>query len=506
MRISILFLSLLISSAVWAGIPATPVMTLYQFNAPLEIPYYDLETFHRSGPSTPAGTLTQGTSLIPCLIVRNGQALTDEKGTPYVGFQVVVDSRTANSSAVGRFQQALRQRSSMTVANHHCDSGVKMVIDLRKLYSLKKAPFFDPPPAPTGKSPRPSQGELDEIVRAFHNSPQCELANRSLIGRRSALQRAWDRFAEANESHWPMPQVKRARHLDYVMRTALFEGHLDRGCNAYGSCERNVIALSIRNRGRESCLGRQGCRAEGDFEGVSSNVSQYNIWDEYLTQISGLTSCFLRDDLDGAPSGDLYRKIQGMYEQNLSSIQSIVFGGDRDLQAVFPGNTLADLKTLRHYYHAPAMGKCFPNHERIEYISGAVARNGSDFALLANTRIRVDQRTEGGYFFRDFRFEAKDERDEIDIVDSYQGFVVDERKIDLKKPRSCAPYGIPPGCRFETIGRYRTTPSWLSSGRPIELACNVKDRGMSCQGAGTPKTAKVGGMCDTQMRPVAGVR
>ena len=37
MRLFILLLSVLVSSAVWAGIPATPVMTLYQFNGPLEI-------------------------------------------------------------------------------------------------------------------------------------------------------------------------------------------------------------------------------------------------------------------------------------------------------------------------------------------------------------------------------------------------------------------------------------------------------------------------------------
>ena len=508
MRLSIFLLSMLASTSIWAGIPATPVLTLYQFNGPLEIPYYDLDTFRRSGPSLPAGTLTQGSSVIPCLVVLDGKVLTDEKGTPFVGFQVVVDSRTATISDVERFQQALRQRASMTVANHHCDPGVKRVIDVRKLYPLKKAPFFEPQPAriPTAKSKRAPQGELDEIIRAFHNSPQCELANRSLIERRSALQRAWDRFAAASQGHWPMPRIEHARHLDYVLRTAIFEGHQDRGCNAYGSCERNVIALSIRNRGLEHCLGRQGCREKGDFEGVSSNVSQYNIWDENLTQISGLTTCFLRDDLAGGPNGDLYRKLQGMYEQSLADVQAIVFGGDRDLQVVFPGNDLADLKALRHYYHAPAMGKCFPNHDRVEFISGAVAKKGNDFALLANTRIRVDQPSEGGYFFRAFRFEAKDERDEVEIVDSYPGFVVDGRKVELNEPRSCAPYGIPPGCPFETIGRYRTTPSWLSSGRPLEVICKVKDRGESCQGAGIPKTAKVGGMCDTQMRPVAGIK
>ena len=109
-------------------------------------------------------------------MVLDGKALTDEKGTPYVGFQVVVDSRTATESAVEQFQQALRQRASMTVANHHCDPGAKRVIDVRKLYPLKKAPFFEPQPAcTTGKPPRSSQDELDEIVRAFHNSRSANL-------------------------------------------------------------------------------------------------------------------------------------------------------------------------------------------------------------------------------------------------------------------------------------------------------------------------------------------
>jgi hypothetical protein len=507
MKFLVLFVSLIISSTIWAGIPATPVLTLYQFNGPLEIPYYDLDTFQRSGPSIPAGTLVQGTSVIPCLVVREGKAIVDRKGTPYVGFQVVVDSRTATDNSTKIFEQALNQRSVMTVANHHCDPNIHKVIDVRKLYPLAKPPFFDPPRASIKSKPsHTSQNKLDEIIRAFHNSPQCELVNRRLIGRRSALQNAWDNFAAMNQRHWPRSQINSARHLDYVMRTAIFEGHLDRGCNAYGSCERNIIALSIRNRGLEGCVSRQGCRSPGDFEGVSSNVSQYNIWDEYLTQISGLTSCFLRDDLEGVNNGSNYGKLQAMYEQNLSNINDIIFGNDRDLQAIFPGNTLSDLKTLRHYYHAPAMGKCFPNYDRIEFISGAVVRNGSNFALLANTRIQVGTRKDEGYFFKDFQLVTGDERDEVNIVDSYLGFVVDGRKVDLKSARSCPPYGIPTGCRFNTIGRYRTTPSWLSSGKPLELRCNVKDRGASCLGNAAPTTVKVGGMCDTQMRPVAGVR
>ena len=329
--------------------------------------------------------------------------------------------------------------------------------------------------------------------------------NRRLIGRRGALQRAWDRFIQDNQGRWSSQTLRQAKHLDYTMRTAIFEGHLDRGCNAYGACERNIIALSIRNRAREACVKRQGCRTQGDFQGVASKVSQYNIWDEYLTQISGLTSCFLRDDL-GSANTAYYRKLQRMYEQNLAHIQRILFGNDQDLREIFPTTSLRDVKNLRHYYHAPAMGKCFPNHDRVEYMSGAVARKGGNFALIANTRIRVDKRTEGGYFFRDFVLEQQPDRDHVTIVNNYPGFIVDGRKVSLRTASRCYPYGIPRGCGFQTIGRHRKTPPWLSAGKSLELTCQIHDQGESCQGTGVLKTARVGGVCDTQMRPVAGVK
>jgi len=91
------------------------------------------------------------------------------------------------------------------------------------------------------------------------------------------------------------------------------------------------------------------------------------------------------------------------------------------------------------------------------------------------------------------------------LVDNYPGFVVDGRKVDLRRSPSCPAYGIPGGCRFEQLGRYRKTPSWLSSGSPIEIACRVQDQGEKCQGAGKATTARVGGVCDKEMRPVARV-
>jgi len=55
-----------------AGIPATSVMTLYQFNGEPGLPYYEIDALSPEGPSSPAGTLAQGTSLVPCLVIRDG--------------------------------------------------------------------------------------------------------------------------------------------------------------------------------------------------------------------------------------------------------------------------------------------------------------------------------------------------------------------------------------------------------------------------------------------------
>ncbi len=500
----LLLLALLISPTACTVIPATPVMTLYRFNSELEIPYYSSKNFRDTGPSGPVGTLAQGSSVVPCIVVDNGQALTDSQGVPYVGFQLITDSRTATPASAERFRDAVKQRQAMTAANHHCEGGVQPVLDVRMLHVMTKAPFFDPPPrTKVSTAATPPHDELDQIIRTFHNSTYCDSTNRRLTGRLSALQGAWDSFIRGQQNIWSNSTLQRAKHLDYTMRTAIFEGHLARGCNAYGACERNIVALTIRNRGIESCVRHQGCEAPGDFQGVSSSISQYNIWDEYLTQISGLTSCFLRDDLAGDRN---YSKLQSMYAQNLDDVQRILFGNDQDLTAIFPNNSLSDLKDLKHYYHAPAMGKCFPNHKRVEYMSGAVARRGNNFALIADSRIQVDQKTEGGFFFRSFLVREEPDRDIVTVVDNYPGFVVDGRRVTLKAPSRFAPYGIPGGCKFNEIGRYRKTPSWINAGKPLELKCRVADQGETCQGEKVSKTVKIGGVCDTQMRPIKGVK
>lgn len=483
------------------AIPATPLMTLYRFNGDVDVPFYDVDRFLRDGPVRPAGTLAQGSSVLPCLVIRNGRPVTDASGTPFVGFEVVVDARKATPADAGAFESVAAQRESLTVAHHHCPPGTRHVLDVRRLYAMGKPPRFDPPLL--GDRPlQKGDSELDGIVRSFHASAFCAAANRELIGRKAALERAWSRFAEANPGRWPAAALRRARHLDFVLRTAIFEGHLDRGCNAYGACERNAIVLSVRNRARERCLRGQGCRAEGDFEGVATTVSQYNIWDEFLTQTTGLTSCFLRPDLRGHPT---YGRLQAMYAQSRADAETILFGDDRALQRAFPENGLAELRQLRHYYHPPAMGKCFPGHPRLEYMTGAVARRGDAFALVANTRIEVGARADGGYRFRQASVAGDGDRDVVTTRDAFPGFLVDPRKVSLRGASGCTPFGTSPRCRHGAGGRHRRTPGWLASGKPLALVCRVGDRGEACSDAPRPRSATVGGLCDKEMQTVAGV-
>ena len=484
-----------------ADIPAAPVMTLYQFNGALRIPYYQIGS---SGPGAIAGYLTQGTSVVPCVVVRDGRALTDANGTPYVGFEIVVDSSKAGPKATATFKQALARQASLRVDNHHCPANVRHVLDVRKLYALTKAPFFDPPPTATsGRATRAESGsKLDKLVRAFHNAPECARVDVKLLGRRDRLARAWKDFIARQGEDADRQALARAKHLDYSMRTALYEGHLDRGCNAYGACERNVVVLSIRNRAVGQCSTGQGCRFAGDFQGVSSDPSQYNIWDAFLTQISGLTSCYLRDDL---ADRDYYQRIQRMYAQTVGDAERILYGGDQALTEVFIDTPAGDLAELRHYYHPPAMRKCFPQMDRIEYMSGAIAKNNGQFALIANTRIQVGKTLPGGYAFKEFRFDHTPAGDKLHVVDNYPGFVVDARKVSLRSGHRCTPYGVSRSCRFGEVKRYRTIPSWLSAGKPLALGCRIMDQGETCKAAPREKRVTVGGACDTEMMPVTRV-
>ncbi|OOZ42801.1 hypothetical protein [Solemya elarraichensis gill symbiont] len=485
----------------FAEVPAAPAMTLYQLAGDAKISYYKKDQFARSGKKKVAGSLAQGSWVVPCLVIHNDKPLTASDGTPYVGFEILFDANKATATSTKRKMDKIASREGLMVQNHHCDGKVKYVMNAKRLVNRTKQPFFAP--KGRGGTSTSAENDYDEIVRAFHNSSQCEKANRRLTGRRDSLADAWEKFIHKNRRKWSSDNLNKAKHLDYVMRTAIYEGHIGRGCSAYGACERNIIALSIRNRVIGQCSSAQGCGFEGDFQGAASAVSQYNIWDAYLTQTSGLTSCFLRTDLaDEAP----FTKLQTMYSQSVGDISSILFDSEEALQERFVVADSSALTSLRHYYHPPAMGACFPKHDAVEFITAAAAGRDGDYILLVNQRIKDDKEQDDGYRFRSFRVKLEDGADKVSITDPYKSFVIDGRKVSLKKPTRCTPYGVSGKCRFNNVERYRKTPFWLNSGKLVEFKCRIRDQGASCTQEAQLKNVGVGGSCDIEMMPVVGVR
>src|SRR5690606_34848637 len=63
------------------------------------------------------------------------------------------------------------------------------------------------------------------------------------------------------------------------------------------SCQREIIALSIRNRAQTKKFSSFGHKYIGDFTGAASTDHQYNAWFENLVQYKNyrITSCFHSD-------------------------------------------------------------------------------------------------------------------------------------------------------------------------------------------------------------------
>ena len=60
-----------------------------------------------------------------------------------------------------------------------------------------------------------------------------------------------------------------------------------------------------------------------------------------------------------------------------------------------------------------------------------MASRGQDFALIANTCIRIEQPTRGG-IFPGFPVPEDEDRDVVRIVDRYPGFVIDDLGVLLR--------------------------------------------------------------------------
>jgi hypothetical protein len=261
----------------------------------------------------------------------------------------------------------------MRVQNHHCGpERARTVLNVRDLYALEKPPFFDPPGKGDQKAAeREGKSTLDRSCAAS-TTRRSAPGQQALLGRRDGSPRPGT-ASSPQHGRWDKTTLARAKHLDYTMRTAIYEGHLDRGCSAYGACERNVVVLSVRNRAVGQCLKRQGCRFGGDFQGVASDVSQYNIWDAYLTQISG-PDRLLPAHRPGQQG--LLRPHPGHVRQNVGDAERILYGSDADLRDMFPRQFHVRPDRAAPLLSPAGHGQVLPAADRIEYMSGAVAENG----------------------------------------------------------------------------------------------------------------------------------
>jgi hypothetical protein len=120
----------------------------------------------------------QGTSLIPCLMIRNGEPLTDkDRARPMSASRSWSIRARRLSASTEVFKRAVAERKELQVRNHHCAASVRNVINVRELYALEKAPFFDPPRSGGRSGSAGGASELDRLVRAFHDSSECASVN-----------------------------------------------------------------------------------------------------------------------------------------------------------------------------------------------------------------------------------------------------------------------------------------------------------------------------------------
>lgn len=257
-----------------------------------------------------------------------------------------------------------------------------------------------------------------KLVTEFHNSICGNLQNTApsnMAAQIKALNDEWAVFIKQKladaKSKAVRPdlatQLKIARNLDLVARTILYEADImglregfvkSRSTNdnqiAYetcisdetcplSACERDIMTLTIRNRGlaRRECGSKESrrkleeknpnaCKYYGDFAYRATNPVQYNIWDPRWTS-KYITACFLKNDLEKTDSSKnsvetdwtLKRSI-GQFKLTLNTAMRVLYGAEEKLHGYFkydsdmhpPDSTL--INNMKHYVHPLAMPLC----------------------------------------------------------------------------------------------------------------------------------------------------
>lgn len=353
----------------------------------------------------------------------------------------------------------------------------------------------------------------------------------------AALMNEWNAFVAEQKTPADQATAKRAREIDLVSRTVLFEAHnlgiLDgedsSACRNPGSCpisscERDIIALSVRNRGMNpSCsTGHSylGCKFLGDFQGVATQPAQYNIWFPTYTH-PYIASCFLKPGLDtghyeGRPasSEEDYKNRLLEFKLTLNNVSKVLYApslGDlftyKEMNADNVASASAAIGSFQSYYHPQAMPGCLKDHMKDAYSTGISyvekpAQKGKDYDIVFNQTIIPDPRALSSSD-PSFTFQVEVRLSNTDIVlqnleGSSDWEIERSRTSQITTRNECATMGLPHSCPAVANSHDFIAPYWsfISDARNAVLGCKVPN---------TSQDIEIGGNCDARMQLISGV-
>lgn len=533
-----------------------------------ETPVYSSDGKKQIGAISPHG------ALVPCTVVKDGAPLFGPKGEILVGFteqvfeepqasspgheltkivQAFQDVANSRRQRLSKLESSKARYNGKRVGTNDCQGTVLGSVPLSALSPNEMRVMYPPPPSTTDALVdiinkiesinkklqncdclyTTDTSDLIKLLVEFHNSVYCLSSELQVGGRKKAFLKAWDIFIDAKLKSNPglKDDLRMAKEIDLAARTALYEGDHNRGCSGKGLCEKDIVLLSIRNRARTKPCSNYGCKFEGDIGGVATRESQYNIWSDFFTDITYMSSCFLRIDRHPSTPSERqaqwineeqkqsYHRMVKMFQTTIQRAEEILYADDEKISASFGGVDIKNLTGLRHYYHPPAMQTCYPQFPQRQFVSEAYVRCGQNYHFIRKENIEVTGKGPDGNVL--FSILKKDDSGTSDPIDDnlkfenvFPGCILDPSRIKPPTEASrCSLYGLPPSkgkksteCAPLTTQYFRTYPKWIQGAETPEITCKqVPSKGESCNDSVQHVDATWGGSCDRQMMPALGV-
>jgi len=388
---------------------------------------------------------------------------------------------------------------------------------------------------------------IAQLIYEFHNSDLCDSINRTAAiaeSRTIQLLNAWNAFISQKSKgkcrtgppgrDTACEQLKRAREVDILGRTAIFESEpansTKKNAMARHECEEDVIMLAIRNTayGRR-CMKRRkrkplhGCSYLGDIVGSATKPDEINIWFPDAALATRITGCFLRSDAEevewkkseSMPNPDKSRAaFMGRRADFIDILERAYhftdanekmerwFDIDMDGKVLSMDDKRRLINGTKLYYHPIGMGKCDPKvYAQTAYIGTAFVTKGKDAFLVSGTRfIPTEKPVKRAPFkiasiytaeLRGDRYGASSAWD--DFYKSLAGAQVERQFVDVDRANVCWP--TPKStCALDKNLDYRKAPVWATNP-------NNERYHFSCRSpaVANDRTWTFNGTCDSNM-------